>query len=113
MNRTLKRAERERTEAEDEARRTKEKLRKILAERAVDHAKEQGRRMGYEEGLRQGRAHFEVEQAFNEAIALPHDPAPVMRPKKDISKKSRSRSDSANGRSRKSNQPEEPRHSRR
>lgn len=113
VNRNLKRVDEERIAAEDEARRTKDKLRKVLAERAVDHAKEQGRRMGFEEGLRQGRALFEVEQAFNDALAPPHDLAPVMHPKKDITKKARSRSDSANSRSRKSSQPDEPRRLRR
>ncbi|KAF5323243.1 hypothetical protein D9619_013506 [Psilocybe cf. subviscida] len=49
------RVDRQRANAEDEIQRLTSKLRKLQEERAVAHALEEGRRLGYEEGLRQGR----------------------------------------------------------
>ncbi|KAF8801091.1 hypothetical protein BYT27DRAFT_7262318 [Phlegmacium glaucopus] len=45
----------QRADAEDEARRGREKVRKLTEARAVELAMEEGRRLGYEEGVRQGR----------------------------------------------------------
>jgi len=45
----------QRADAEDEARRGREKVRKLTEARAVELAMEEGRRLGYEEGMRQGR----------------------------------------------------------
>ena len=47
--------ERQRADAEDEAVRTREKVRALTEARAVEQAMEEGRRLGFEEGLRQGR----------------------------------------------------------
>lgn len=47
--------DRQRANAEDEIQRLTSKLRKLQEERAVTQALEEGRRLGYEEGLRQGR----------------------------------------------------------
>ncbi|PPQ84764.1 hypothetical protein CVT24_002909, partial [Panaeolus cyanescens] len=47
--------DKQRIDAEDEARRLREKLRKLYEERAVENARDEGRRAGFEEGLRQGR----------------------------------------------------------
>ncbi|KAF8162571.1 hypothetical protein B0H34DRAFT_284908 [Crassisporium funariophilum] len=49
------RVDRQRVEAEDEARRTREKNRTLMTQRAVEQAMEEGRRLGYEEGVTQGR----------------------------------------------------------
>lgn len=47
--------DRQRVDAEDEARRGREKIRKLTEARSVELAMEEGRRLGYEEGMRQGR----------------------------------------------------------
>lgn len=51
----VERVDRQRVEAEEAALRAREKHRKLAEARAVDVAMEEGRRMGYEEGLKQGR----------------------------------------------------------
>jgi hypothetical protein len=48
--------ERQRSDLEEELLRTKDKMRKLARDLAVEHALEEGRRLGFEEGLRQGRA---------------------------------------------------------
>ncbi|KAF8166495.1 hypothetical protein BJ912DRAFT_1067880 [Pholiota molesta] len=48
--------ERQRADLEEELLRTKDKMRKLARDLAVEHALEEGRRLGFEEGLRQGRA---------------------------------------------------------
>jgi len=47
--------ERQRVDAEDEAVRSRDKLRELKQSRAVEQAMEEGRRLGFEEGLKQGR----------------------------------------------------------
>lgn len=47
--------ERQRADAEDEAVRSRDKVRKLMESRAVEQAMEEGRRLGFEEGLKQGR----------------------------------------------------------
>ena len=48
--------ERQRVEAEDEAVRSRDKIRQLMQSRAVEQAMEEGRRLGFEEGLKQGRS---------------------------------------------------------
>lgn len=48
------RVDRQRADAEDEARRGRDKIRKLTEARSVELAMEEGRRRGYEEGMRQG-----------------------------------------------------------
>jgi hypothetical protein len=43
-------------EAEDEAVRSRDKIRQLMQSRAVEQAMEEGRRLGFEEGLKQGRS---------------------------------------------------------
>jgi len=52
---TVDRIDRQRVEAEESAVRAREKSRKLAEARAVDLALEEGRRLGFEEGLNQGR----------------------------------------------------------
>jgi len=49
------RIDRQRVEAEESAVRARERSRKLAEARAVDLAMEEGRRLGFEEGLNQGR----------------------------------------------------------
>ncbi|KAF8963709.1 hypothetical protein BDZ97DRAFT_1818844 [Flammula alnicola] len=49
--------ERQRLAAEEDAMRAKEKMRKLVQTRAVEQAMEEGRRLGFEEGLNQGRVY--------------------------------------------------------
>jgi flagellar biosynthesis/type III secretory pathway protein FliH len=51
----VERIDRQRVEAEESAVRAREKSRKLAEARAVDRALEEGRRLGFEEGLNQGR----------------------------------------------------------
>ena len=51
----VERVDRQRADAEDEARRGRDKIRKLTEARSVELAMEEGRRLGYEEGMRQGR----------------------------------------------------------
>jgi hypothetical protein len=47
--------DRQRADAEDEARRGRDKIRKLTEARSIELATEEGRRRGYDEGMRQGR----------------------------------------------------------
>ncbi|KAH9483413.1 hypothetical protein JR316_0002879 [Psilocybe cubensis] len=47
--------ERQRENAEEDAARARSKMHKLMEARAIEQAMEEGRRMGFEEGLRQGR----------------------------------------------------------
>ena len=51
----VERIDRQRVEAEESAVRAREKSRKLAEARAIDLAMEEGRRIGFEEGLNQGR----------------------------------------------------------
>jgi flagellar biosynthesis/type III secretory pathway protein FliH len=51
----IDKVDQQQADAEDEARRGREKVRNLTEERVVALAMEEGRRMGYEEGMRQSR----------------------------------------------------------
>ena len=53
----MDRVERQRVEAQDELSRNREKIRRLSQTLAVEHALEDGRRAGFEEGLKQGRVY--------------------------------------------------------
>ncbi len=55
--------ERQRVEAQDELSRNREKLRRLSQTLAVEHALEDGRRAGFEEGLKQGRVYQQATSA--------------------------------------------------
>ncbi|KIM49942.1 hypothetical protein M413DRAFT_439058 [Hebeloma cylindrosporum] len=55
--------ERQRVDAENEAVRSRDKIRKLMETRAVEQAMEEGRRLGFEEGLKQGRSLHPVPEA--------------------------------------------------
>ncbi|KAF9043890.1 hypothetical protein BJ165DRAFT_1370778, partial [Panaeolus papilionaceus] len=51
----VKQIDQQRLDAENEAKRLRDKLRKVYEERAVENARDEGRKAGFEEGLRHGR----------------------------------------------------------
>lgn len=52
---TVDKVERARVEAEERAVRDRDRTRRVIEERAVERALEEGRRMGFQEGLERGR----------------------------------------------------------
>ena len=64
----MDKVDRQRADAEDEARRGRDKVRKLTEARSIELAMEEGRRLGYEEGMRQGRL---MMQARNNDINRP------------------------------------------
>ena len=64
----MDKVDRQRADAEDEARRGRDKVRKLTEARSIELAMEEGRRLGYEKGMRQGRL---MMQARNNDINRP------------------------------------------
>ena len=54
--------DRQRADAEDEAHRGREKIRKLTETRSIELAMEEGRRLGYEEGMRLGRVKMQPKE---------------------------------------------------
>jgi hypothetical protein len=89
--------ERQRVDAEDEAVRSRDKIRRLMESRAVEQAMEEGRRLGFEEGLKQGRfLHSAPEpvpaksQERRRSSRTEGDRAPAGYPKSDSSGSARS-----------------------
>lgn len=66
---TVERVDRQRVEAEEAAVKAREKSRKLVEARAVDLAMEEGRRLGFEEGLKRGRALNQMSEILDDSYS--------------------------------------------
>ncbi|KAF9522961.1 hypothetical protein CPB83DRAFT_70442 [Crepidotus variabilis] len=92
------RVDRQRAEAEEAAARARERNRKLVEARAVDIAMEEGRRVGFEEGLKQGRILAEMVVPQEEYYDSP--PRRSRRDEKNSTSSSKSSSSQSSGGSR-------------
>jgi flagellar biosynthesis/type III secretory pathway protein FliH len=66
---TVERVDRQRVEAEEAATKAREKSRKLVEARSVDLAMEEGRRLGFEEGLKHGRVLSQMSESHDDSYS--------------------------------------------